>query len=111
MARQTIERITCDKCGEDASAYTITRGAAVADVDLCSEHSAGVDELMGLGRRRSTRAARSRSAARPARAARVKRSADVDPAQVREWARANGVPVSKRGRVGADVIEKYLAAR
>lgn len=30
--------------------------------------------------------------------------------EVRAWARANGIPVSARGRVGADVVAQYEAA-
>lgn len=45
-------------------------------------------------------------------AARSRRSAGggPDPKAVREWAAANGIKVSDRGRVPADVIEQYLAA-
>lgn len=31
-------------------------------------------------------------------------------AQIRQWAQDNGIPVSARGRVAADVIAKYDAA-
>jgi len=31
----------------------------------------------------------------------------VDPSAVRAWARANGLPVGVRGRIPADVLEKY----
>ena len=33
-----------------------------------------------------------------------------DPKLVRAWAEANGVPVSSRGRVRADLLAKYRAA-
>jgi hypothetical protein len=32
------------------------------------------------------------------------------PAEVREWARAHGLPVNDRGRISADVVRQYLAA-
>ncbi len=34
-----------------------------------------------------------------------------DPKAVRAWAKENGVAVSERGRIPADVIEKYRSAR
>ena len=36
-------------------------------------------------------------------------SSSVNAAAVREWARAQGIQVSERGRVSADVIESYNA--
>lgn len=35
----------------------------------------------------------------------------VDATAVREWARANGIAVSERGRVSADVIAQYEASQ
>lgn len=37
-------------------------------------------------------------------------TAKVDAAQVRSWAIANNVPVSSRGRIGADIVAQYQAA-
>jgi hypothetical protein len=34
----------------------------------------------------------------------------VDTKDVRAWAQANGVEVSERGRISADVLDKYRAA-
>ena len=41
-------------------------------------------------------------AARPA--------SSLDTRKVREWARAEGIDIKERGRVPAEVIEKYKAA-
>ncbi|SDO77970.1 Lsr2 protein [Nakamurella panacisegetis] len=38
------------------------------------------------------------------------RSAGPDAAVIRQWANENGVPVSVRGRVSADVRAQYMAA-
>jgi nucleoid-associated protein Lsr2 len=35
----------------------------------------------------------------------------LDTRKVREWARAEGIDIKERGRVPAEVIEKYKAAR
>lgn len=41
---------------------------------------------------------------------RPKHTTSVDTAAVRAWAAENGLPTSARGRVPAEVMEKYLAA-
>lgn len=38
------------------------------------------------------------------------RGGQVDTRAVRRWAEANGIQLSSRGRVPADVVEKYSAA-
>jgi len=42
--------------------------------------------------------------------ARLEGASGVDPSLVREWARANGIPVGTRGRLRAGVIDAYLRA-
>lgn len=37
--------------------------------------------------------------------------ATITPADVRQWARAQNIAVSRRGRVSADVLARYKAAR
>lgn len=45
------------------------------------------------------------------RTARGRRGADaIDTHKVREWAKAQGIDIKERGRVPADVVEKYKAA-
>lgn len=44
------------------------------------------------------------------RAARGTRSARHDQSDVRAWARAQGIKVSDRGRIPADILNKYHAA-
>jgi hypothetical protein len=36
---------------------------------------------------------------------------DFEPAAVREWAAKKGIPLSTRGRIPGDVVEKYKAAK
>jgi hypothetical protein len=40
----------------------------------------------------------------------VRKETKVDTRAVREWAASNGLDVNKRGRIPADVIEKFKAA-
>jgi hypothetical protein len=92
----------------------------VVELDLCTEH---VEELRALIDRLlpSTRSDRRRArSSKPAAGGRRRASGGASsPAggsdslsaaereAVREWARANGVAVSTRGRLAADVIRQY----
>jgi hypothetical protein len=72
------------------------------EIDLCKKHSDKLDEVLkkyatyarkantrGTRRRRRTAAHRQRSA------------------QIRAWAKSRGLPVSDRGRIPTDVIDRY----
>ena len=41
---------------------------------------------------------------------RRRKTADADPAAIRVWAAENGIEVSPRGRISAEVVEQYHAA-
>jgi hypothetical protein len=44
------------------------------------------------------------------RARKTAPSSQVDTRAVRKWAKANGIEVSSRGRIPAEVVERYKAA-
>jgi hypothetical protein len=44
------------------------------------------------------------------RRARDGKQSIVDSASVRKWAQSNGIELSQRGRIPADVVERYKAA-
>ena len=75
------------------------------EIDLSAAHG---EELQ-----RSRRVRRPCPPGRRHRPARVRGArADVpDARKVREWARAEGIDIKERGRVPAEVIKKYKAAR
>ncbi len=113
MAKQTVIQMTDDLDGSEATqsiefsfrgkSYTIDLNDANASDfnDAVAPYIAAAD--------RSGSAQPSRSARR-ASAPRQRASSDADPKQVRAWAQANGVAVSPRGRIKADILEKYRAA-
>ncbi|HUK71921.1 MAG TPA: Lsr2 family protein [Streptosporangiaceae bacterium] len=72
------------------------------EIDLCKKHSDKLDEILkryvSYARKATTRAARRRRRT----AAHRQRSA-----QIRAWAKNRGIPVSDRGRIPSDVINKY----
>ena len=79
------------------------------EIDLNAKNAKTLRKVLGdfVAAGRQVKAAVPSSAGRGA--ARAK-SAGPDAASIRAWANENGVPVSVRGRVSADVKDQYLAA-
>ena len=80
------------------------------EIDLTNEHAEELREALA----RYVEVARKTGSDRPARTRRTGHSrsskSDVSPTAVREWAKANGVEVSARGRVPQSVIDQFRAA-
>jgi hypothetical protein len=114
MARNTIIQMTDDLDGSEATqsiefsfrgkSYSIDLNDsnasdfddALAPYIAAAEKAGGTQSARSSGRRSSTHKQRS--------------SGDVDPKAVRAWAEANGVSISPRGRIKADVLEQYRSA-
>lgn len=82
----------CIRFGLDGVAY---------EIDLTRAHAAQLRDAfaryVGLGRRRGRPPA-------------MHVETDVDPNAVRAWARAHGITVNNRGRLPADLVERFRAA-
>jgi Lsr2 len=73
------------------------------EIDLNMQHS---EELRSALGKYVTHARKVGGAAR--RATRSRRGNDaIDTAKVREWAKGQGIQIKDRGRVPADIVEKY----
>jgi hypothetical protein len=74
------------------------------EIDLSEKHAKKLDIALApfvvAARRVDGRAARRAKAV----------SASVDPKAVRKWAESNGIEVSLRGRIPAQVLDQYRAA-
>jgi hypothetical protein len=88
------------------------------EIEVCDEHRKDIDEVLealdsftGHARRIGPNAAqrRGQQQAAPAKAGR-RGNTDCDTKAVRQWAAANGVEVSERGRISTTVLEQYRAA-
>ena len=122
MAQRTQVLLTCDvHDGEAEAAETViyTVEGQTYECELCEAHLAEFREAMEIWSSHSRLAGRGRSsqaAARPSRGGRSGRaragSADGGPsaAEVRDWARSQGMQVSTRGRVPAELHAAYAAA-
>jgi hypothetical protein len=76
------------------------------EIDLSTEHSEELHKVLAGYVAHARRAAGTGQ-----RGSRGRRPADqLDTRKVREWARAEGIDIRERGRVPAEVIEKYKAA-
>ena len=74
------------------------------EIDLCERHSQKFDEVVGRFAERARKVS-SRSG-RPKRRTTAHRQRS---AEIRAWAKHNGMDVSDRGRIPANVIAKYDA--
>lgn len=115
MAQVTEVVLRCDvHDGDSEAAETVsfTVDGQTFEFELCEDHLAEFREAMDVWSSHARTARSGRSAARPARSGRKGPRASAEPsaAELREWARSQGMDVSSRGRVGADLRAAYDAA-
>jgi Lsr2 len=78
------------------------------EIDLNGEHAQALRDALA---RYVTAARRGRGGARrPARGGRKAPASGLDPAEVREWAKAQGIDVKDRGRVPAELVVRFKEA-
>ena len=107
MAQQ-IQTLFIDDIDGGPAEGTVRFGLDGTDyeIDLSAAHSAELHKALASY---VTHARRAAGTAR--RGSRGRRPSGVtDTRKVREWARAEGIDIRERGRVPAEVIEKYKAA-
>jgi len=117
MAQLTQVILTCDVHDGEAEAVATVAFTAEGqsyECELCEAHLAEFRDSMEIwsSHSRDLGARGAQSTGRSMRAAR-RRSASMDgpsAAEVREWARAEGLQVSTRGRVPAELHAAFAAA-
>jgi hypothetical protein len=105
---QRIQTLFIDDIDGGAADGTVRFGLDGADyeIDLSGEHSDELRKALGKYIEHSRKiGGTGRRAARGGRGAN-----SIDAAKVREWAKGNGYDIKDRGRVSADLVEKYQAA-
>jgi hypothetical protein len=116
MAQRTVVQLTDDLDGKpipDGKGETIrfSLDRQVYEIDLAEKNAQALRDAFGryvsAARRTAggTRSGAGRSSRTSAAAAR-----DYDPKAVRAWAESQGIEVSQRGRVPADLVAKFHAA-
>jgi hypothetical protein len=103
--------LVCDVHGDETpGTETVTFGldGTTYEIDTCEKHGAELRDAFAKYVAAGRRVGRG-GAGRRRRGGRS--SSGIDPAAIRVWARANNVKVSERGRISADVIDKYNASK
>lgn len=106
MAQKTIVQLTDDIEGTEATeTLTFSLDGVSYEIDLSDKNAAklrkALDSYVGAARR--VRGSSGRNGRRTT-------SRTGDTSAIREWAAAQGIEVSQRGRISADVKAQYEAA-
>ena len=112
MAQEVVVTLTDDLDGSAADeTVTFALDGTNYEIDLNAKNAASLrkalDRYVASARRAGSPngARRGRSSGR-----RATRAADVDPKAVRLWAQEQGLEISSRGRIPAEIIDRYNAA-
>jgi len=108
---QKVQVLLVDDIDGGTADETVTFGldGVTYEIDLTSTHAAELRDSLArwVG---SARRVGGRGAAGRGTAPRPRRSSTSDAQAIREWAKANGMHVSERGRISAEVKAAYEAA-
>ncbi len=117
MAQRTQLILTCDVHDGDEEAVetvTFTVEGQSYECELCEAHLIEFRDALEIWSSNSRSLARGRGAQGGAASSRSRRRASSgdgpSTAEVREWARAQGLPVSARGRVPAELHAAFQEA-
>src|SRR3954471_3425201 len=112
MAQRVQVLVVCDihegeTTAEESVAFSLD--GTGYEIDLCKKHASAMREAFApyVGAAR-----KGRSGGRSGRGGRGRRRGTNNRAnEIREWARSQGIAVSERGRISADVMAQYDAAQ
>ncbi|MBV9292701.1 MAG: Lsr2 family protein [Frankiales bacterium] len=115
MAQRVQVILVCD-VHDDETPGTQTVGFSLDgssyEIDVCDQHAQELRDsfarYVGVARRASGRGPGRPSGGGSGRRRRNRGSGDA--ARIREWARNQGLAVPERGRIPADLAERYAAA-
>lgn len=112
MAQRVQVILVCDLHDDETpgtETVTFALDGAAYEIDLCADHAReirnGFARYVGVARRSSGRAGGGGGRRRS------RRGGSSEAAQIREWARGQGLAVPERGRIPADLAAKYAAAQ
>ncbi|MFB9377480.1 Lsr2 family protein [Kineococcus gynurae] len=113
MAQKVQVLLVDDIDGGDADeTLTFALDGVNYEIDLSEEHATALREALGHWVGHARKVGGRGAARRPAPAPRAARPAgsDNDTGAVRAWAKEQGLKVSDRGRISAEVLQAYAAA-
>jgi hypothetical protein len=109
LARLVVAQLVDDLDGDNATETVAFSYRGVSyEIDLSERNAAVLDEVLApyLANARRVRRRPATTARRPA----AQSSVPAGPREVRAWAKQQGIAVSDRGRISADVTRRYQAA-
>lgn len=114
MAQRTIVQLTDDLDGSEATeSVSFALDGVTYAIDLSDENAAQLRDVLapyvGAARKDSGRGRRS-NVTHISNGRRGRSTGDVDPKTVRAWAAENGIAISARGRIPADIVAQYQQA-
>jgi hypothetical protein len=113
MAKRTIHMLVDDIDGGDADeTVTFAVDGAQYEIDLSKKNAAKMRDLLAPYVAAGTKVGRTAAGGARGAAPRPRGSAAADRDQnraIREWAQGKGIPVSDRGRIKQEVVERYQA--
>lgn len=117
MATRVMSVRVCDVCGEPATGDTVRFGwqSSFYESDVCDAHGAELRNLMETITKSARPMGSTIPASKPAKkesfvAPAARRRRRVDTAEVRAWAKKQGIEVSDKGRVPEVLIERFEKA-
>lgn len=112
MAQEVVVTHTDDLDGSAADeTVTFALDGTTYEIDLNAKNAAGLRKALDRYVTNARRASNSNGARRGRSSGRrATRGADIDPKAVRVWAQEQGLEISSRGRIPAEIIERYNAA-
>ncbi len=111
MAKRTVTTLVDDIDGsEGTQSVAFGIDGDLYEIDLNEAHAEDLREVLAPYVEAARPVSGQRGHRPAARPAKQQRTAELDPKAVRAWAEQNGVPVSPRGRIKADVLDRYRAA-
>jgi hypothetical protein len=107
---QKVQTLFIDDLDGSAAEGTVRFGldGTEYEIDLNTEHAQALRDA--LARYVSAARRAGRSAMRPIRSGSKVPAGGLNPTEVREWAKAQGIEVKDRGRVPAELVVKFKAA-
>ena len=113
MAQQTVVQLVDDVTGKEIApgegeTISFAVNGAAFEIDLDTKGAAKFHTALQFYIDHGRKTGRGSSSTTST--GRRRKSTDIDPAAVRAWAASNNITVSPRGRIAADVIERYKAA-
>jgi hypothetical protein len=112
MAKKIVESFIDDIDGSEAEGTTrFALDGTSYEIDLSGANRDKLEKALApfIGKARPVRAERQGRARRGAGVSSRAMSREQS-ANIRQWAKAQGMPVSERGRIASTIVEKYEAA-